>query len=127
MNIRETALIGLVAAVFSLVCCQIFVRAGGHPAQLSSAQISAGLTICLAGVAVGLLSVLCVSAFQESGSRWDRSLGALGLVLGCALLLALVGRHLPRSQAQASQASASPQWIAGGRGTLSPLALGAPR
>ncbi|MEI9937757.1 MAG: hypothetical protein WDO69_11110 [Pseudomonadota bacterium] len=119
MNPRETAIIGLVAAVFSLVCCQIFAHAAGHHSQLSSAQILAGLTICLAGVAVGLLIVLCVSAFKEAGSGWDRSLGALGLVLGCALLLVLVGRHTTHADSmQATQEPASAHWVAAGRGAL---------
>ena len=97
MNPRETPLIGLFAAVCGMVCCQIIARAAGHPAQLTRAQVSAGLTICLAGVVVGLLLVLCISAFQDAGSVWGRSLGAVGLLLGCALLFALVGQHPSRA------------------------------
>ncbi|HYP75042.1 MAG TPA: hypothetical protein VER12_03770 [Polyangiaceae bacterium] len=117
MHPRETAPIALVAAVFSLVCFQMFVRAAGHHAQLSHAQVSSGLTICLVGVTVGLLLVLCVSAFQDAGSRVVRSLGALGLVLGCALLFALVGRHAPRADAAAPPARepANSHWAVAAR------------
>ena len=113
MNPRETPLIALIAAVFSIVSCQIFVRAAGHRAQLSSAQVSAGLTICLAGVVVGLLLVLCVSAFRDARSVWGRALGGFGLALGCVLLLALIGRHVPRVDAAATAAreAASARWM----------------
>ena len=98
MNPRETALLGSAAAVFSILLCQLLVRSVGQQAHLSPAQVSAGLTICLAGVVVGVLLVLCVSAFQSASSRWDRSVGAVGLALGCALLLALlVGRRHPHA------------------------------
>jgi len=94
MNTRETALIGLLAALSSIVFCQFLLRAAGHHAQLSSAQIAHGLAICLAGVAVGLLLVLGASLLQEAGSGWVRSLGTFGLALGGALLLVLfIGRH----------------------------------
>jgi len=117
MNTKETALIGFVAAVFSIICCQILIRAAGHHAQLSSAQVSAGLTICLAGVAVGLLLVICASAFQRAGSRWDRSVGALGLVLGCAVLFVLVGRHSPHPApaAQTAREPINPSYVAAAR------------
>jgi hypothetical protein len=113
MNPRETPLIALVAAVFSIVTCQILARAVGHRVQLSSAQVSAGLTICLAGVVVGLLLVLCVSALRDARSVWERALGGVGLALGCALLLALMGRHLPRVDAAAAAAreAASVRWM----------------
>jgi len=129
MNTQETALFGLVAAVFSIVCSQFLGRAVGHHAQLSSAQASAGLAICLAGVAVGVLFVLGASAFQEATSAWGRSLGAFGFLLGCALLLALlVGRRPTRAEAPArlTQESASSQPLAMGRGATS-LAPGVSR
>jgi len=106
MNIKETALIAMMATVFSLVVCQVLVRLGSQHLHLSSAQAMSGLAICLAGVAVGLLLVLCASAFQESGSRLDRSLGAFGLLLGCALLLALVTGHRS-ARAQSTQPTSS--------------------
>jgi len=120
MNTKETALIGLVAAVFAIVCCQILGRAVGHHAQLSSAQVSAGLTICLAGVAVGLLLVICISAFQQAGSVWDRSVGAVGLLLGCALFFVLIGRHSPRAELapRAALESTSAHWLAVARAPL---------
>ncbi|HEY3254618.1 MAG TPA: hypothetical protein VGJ91_11740 [Polyangiaceae bacterium] len=120
MNTRETALIGLIAAVFSIVCCQILLQVAGHHRVLHDTQVAAGLTICLVGVAVGVLIVLCVSSFQEARSFWDRSLGALGLVLGCALLLALVGRHAPRTESasRAMQEPGSAHWVAAARGAL---------
>ena len=98
MNTQETALFGLVAAVFSIVCSQFLGRAVGQHAQLSSAQASAGLAICLAGVVVGVL-----------------------FVLGCALLLALlVGRRPTHAEApaRATQELAS-QPVAMGRGATS--------
>ncbi len=116
MNPRETALIGLVAALFSIVFCQFFVRAAGHHAQLSSAQVSTGLAICLAGVVVGLLLVLCVSAFQEARPGWERSLGAFGLALGCALLLALLVGRRPVHVASTPQMAQDP--VAIGNDTL---------
>ncbi len=116
MNPRETALIGLVAAAFTILVCQFLARAAGHSAQLSSAQAAAGLAICLAGVAVGLLLVLCVSAFQEAGSSWDRPLGAVGLALGCALLFALLVGH--RGAHARSTPQAMPDAVAVGNGTL---------
>jgi hypothetical protein len=116
MNPKETALLGLVATAFSIMFCQLLVRAAGHSAQLSSAQASAGLAICLAGVAVGLLLVLCVSAFHEVGSGWHRSLGAVGLALGCALLFALLVSH--RSAHAASTPPAMHDSVAVGNGTL---------
>jgi protein-S-isoprenylcysteine O-methyltransferase Ste14 len=90
MNPRETALIGLGAAVLSIVCCQLLGLAAGHHAQLSGAQARAGLAICLAGVVVGVLLASSASALREAASVWDRSVGALGLALGCVLLLALM-------------------------------------
>jgi len=113
MNPRETPLIGLIAAVFSMVSCQLFARAAGHHAQFTHAQISAGLTICLAGVVVGLLLVLGVSVLRDTPAGWQRSLGALGLALGCAVLFALVGRHLPHSSASApiAREPASSRWV----------------
>jgi len=117
MNPKEPALFALIAAVFSMVCCQVFIRAAGHHAQLGHAQPSQGLTICLAGVIVGLLLVLCISAFQEATSSWDRSLGAAGLLLGCVLLVALVARRAPRADAAASVARepASAHWVVASR------------
>ena len=95
MNTRETALIGLLAALSSIVLCQFLVRAVGHHAQLSSAQIAHGLAIGLAGVAVGLTLVLGASLLPEAGPAWVRSLGTLGLALGGALVLALFVSHRP--------------------------------
>jgi hypothetical protein len=134
MNPRETALIGFIAAVFSLVFCGALVRVAGQQAHLSRAQTANGLAICLAGVVVGLLLVLCVSAFQEAKSAWDRSLGALGLVFGCALLFALLlGRRplhvasLPVDPApQAAQEASNARLLAVARGALS-LAPGTSR
>jgi len=95
MNTRETALIGLLAALSSLVLCQFLARAVGHHAQLSGAQIAHGLAIGLAGVAVGLTLVLGASLLQEAGSAWVRSLGTFGLALGGALVLVLFVSHRP--------------------------------
>jgi hypothetical protein len=95
MNTRETALIGLLAALSTLVLCQFLGRAVGHHAQLSSAQIAHGLAIGLAGVAVGLTLVLGASLLPEAGPAWVRSLGTLGLALGGALVLALFVSHRP--------------------------------
>ena len=113
MNPRETALSALMATVLSLVVCQLIVQAGGHRVHLTSAQVMSGLTICLAGVAVGLLLVLCVSAFQGSGSGLDRSIGAFGLVLGCALLLALVTGHRPARAIGTPHATQAPAMNSG--------------
>jgi protein-S-isoprenylcysteine O-methyltransferase Ste14 len=107
MNPRETAFLGLFAAVFSLIFCQFLVRVAGQYAHLSGAQAGSGLTICLAGVVVGLLLVFCVSVFEEAGSSRDRSLGAIGLALGCVLLLALVGRHTTHAEAAPRSVQAS--------------------
>jgi len=106
MNTKETALIAMMATVFSLVVCQVLVRLGSQHVHLSGAQAMSGLAICLAGVAVGLLLVLCASVFQESGSKLERSLGAVGLALGCALLLALVVGHRP-ARVQSTQPALS--------------------
>ena len=95
MNTRETALIGLLATLSSIVLCQFLARAVGHHAQLSSAQIAHGLAIGLAGVAVGLTLVLGASLLPEAGPAWVRSLGTLGLALGGALVLALFVSHRP--------------------------------
>ncbi len=95
MNTRETALIGLLAALSSIVFAQFLLRAAGPHAQLSSAQIAHGLQMGLAGIAVGLLLVLGASALETAGSGWVRSLGTFGLALGGALLLALVVGHRP--------------------------------
>jgi protein-S-isoprenylcysteine O-methyltransferase Ste14 len=119
MNPRETALIGFGAAVFSIVCCQWLGRAAWHHAQLSGAQARAGLAICLAGVVVGVLLASSASALREAASVWDRSVGALGLALGCVLLLALmVGTRRARGNPapQAAPESASAQSAAPGRG-----------
>jgi hypothetical protein len=107
MNPRETALVGLLAAVFSMVFCQFLVRLAGQHAHLSGAQATSGLTICLAGIVVGLLLVRCVSVFEDAGSGWGRSLGAIGLALGCVLLLALVGRHMTHAESTLHNAQAS--------------------
>lgn len=104
MNTRESALSALMATVLSLVVCQVVVQVGGQRVHLTGAQAMNGLAICLAGVVVGLLFVLCVSAFQSSGSKVDRSIGAFGLALGCALLLALLMGHRP-ARAIGAQAS----------------------
>ncbi len=65
---------------------------------------------------MGLLLVLCVSAFQEAGSSWDRPLGAVGLALGCALLFALLVGH--RGAHARSTPQAMPDAVAVGNGTL---------
>ena len=117
---ETTAMIALVAAVFSIVCCQLLARALGHHGTLSAAQLSTGLAICLGGVVVGLLLVLGASLLQEATSGWRRSLGTLGLALGGALLIALlVGRHAQRERPalQAAQEPASPQIVAVARET----------
>jgi hypothetical protein len=105
MNSKDPALIALVASVFSVVACQVLVRAVTTHSSLSSAQVVSGLTICLAGVVVGLLLVLGASAFQEAGAGLDPSLGAFGLVLGCALLFALLFGHRPALARLAEHAS----------------------
>lgn len=107
MNTRETALSALMATALSLVVCQVLAQVGGQRVHLTSAQAMNGLAICLAGVAVGLLLVLCASAFQSSGSGLDRSIGAVGLALGCALLLALLMGHRP-ARALGTQHSTQP-------------------
>jgi len=107
MNTKETALIALMATVFSLVVCQVLARVGAQQVHLSGAQAMSGLAICLAGVAVGLLLVLGASTFQGSESGLERSLGAFGLVLGCALLLALLVSQRP-AHAHATHHAAQP-------------------
>jgi len=117
---ETTAMIALVAAVFSLVCCQVLARTLGQHGTLNAAQLSTGLAICLGGVVVGLLLVLGASLLQDATTGWRRSLGTLGLALGGALLLALlVGRHATRGRptVQATQESASAQLVAVGRET----------
>jgi len=120
MNPKETAFIALMATVSSLVVCQLLAQAGGHRVHLTSAQAMSGLTICLAGVAVGLLLVLCVSAFQGSGTRLDRSLGAFGLALGCALLLALLMGHRPARAIGAQHSTRAPAQVMRGTALLAP-------
>lgn len=107
MNTKEPALLASMATIFSLVVCQLLVRLSGQSVHLSRAQLMSGLTICLAGVAVGLMLVLCVSVFQEYSSGLGRSLGAFGLALGCALLLALLMGHRPARAQSTSQASSA--------------------
>ena len=120
MNTKETALSALLATVLSLVVCQVLVQVGGQRVHLTSAQAMNGLAICLAGVAVGLLVVLCASAFQGTGSKLDRSIGAFGLVLGCALLLALLMGHRP-ARAIGAQPTAQPSaQVSGGTVLLAP-------
>ncbi|HYQ04920.1 MAG TPA: hypothetical protein VER96_39865 [Polyangiaceae bacterium] len=113
MNPRETALSALMATVLSLVVCQVLVQLGGRRVHLTGAEAMSGLAICLAGVAVGLLIVLTVSAFQESESRLGRSLGAFGLALGCALLLALLVGHRP-ARAATHQSLQTPSHVSSG-------------
>ena len=120
MNPRETALSALMATVLSLVVCQLLAQAGGHRVHLTSAQLMSGLTICLAGVAVGLLLVLCVSAFQGPASGLSRSIGAFGLALGCALLLALVTGHRPARAVGAQHPSQPPVQVMKGTALLAP-------
>lgn len=117
MNPRETALSALMATVLSLVVCQVLVQLGGRAVHLTSTEAVSGLTICLAGVAVGLLLVLFVSTFQEPESGLGRSLGAVGLALGCALLLALLVGHRP-ARAAAQQARQVPAHVISGTALL---------
>jgi len=95
MNIRETALSAVMATLLSLVVCQLLVQASTHSVHSSGTHVVSGLAICLAGVALGLLLVLCASAFYEAGDGVERSLGAFGLAVGCALLFALLLSHRP--------------------------------
>ena len=121
MNPRETALSALMATILSLVVCQVLVQVGGQRVHLTVAQASGGLTICLAGVAVGLLLVLCTSALQEPESGLARSIGAFGLVLGCALLLALLVGHRPAHAISARPSTAAPSHVMnGGTALLAP-------
>jgi hypothetical protein len=120
MNPRETALSALMATVLSLVVCQFIVHVGGQRVHLTGTQAMNGLAICLAGVAVGLLLVLCVSAFQGSGSGLDRSIGAFGLVLGCALLLALVMGHRPARAVGTPHATQAAVQVMHGTALLAP-------
>lgn len=120
---RETALSALMATLSSLVVCQVLVQVGGHRVHLTSTQAMNGLAICLAGVAVGLLLVLCVSAFQGSGSGRDRSIGAFGLVLGCALLLALLVGHRPARAVGTQHSTQASAQVLKGTALLAPGAF----
>jgi hypothetical protein len=111
MNPREPALSALMATLLCLVVCPLLVQAGGHRVHLTSAQAMSGLAICLAGIAVGLLLVLCVSAFQASSSGLGRSIGAFGLALGCALLLALLMGHRPARAIGTQHSSHAPAQV----------------
>jgi hypothetical protein len=120
MNPKETALSALMATLMSLVVCQVLVQVGGQRVHLTGAQLMSGLTICLAGVAVGLLLVLCVSAFQGSTSGLGRSVGAFGLALGFALLLALLMGHRSARAVAATPSSQATTHVMNGTALLAP-------
>jgi len=120
MNPKETAFIALMATVLSLVVCQLLAQSGAQRVHLTSAQAMNGLAICLAGVAVGLLLVLCVSAFQGSASGLGRSMGAFGLALGCALLLALLMGHRPARAVGTQHPTQAPAQVMNGTALLAP-------